>query len=63
MRNLNPRQMLRMTKWARKPPSIQRVKMVAAIIVACLLLFGFERLFGWPEWLTVDGTPRGRINS
>jgi hypothetical protein len=62
MLRLNPRQMLRMSKWARNPPSTQRVKLVAGIIVVCLVLFAVERMFGWPDWLTVDSTPRGRIN-
>ncbi len=62
MIKFNPRQMMRMSKWARKPPSAQRVKLVAGIVVVCLLLLAAERMFGWPAWLTVDGTPRGRIN-
>ena len=62
MLRFNPRQMLRMSRWARNPPSAQRVKMVAGIIVFCLLLFAIERIFGWPEWLTVDNARRGRIS-
>ncbi len=48
--------LIRMSRWARNPPSWERVRMVALIIVACLIVFGLERVFGWPEWLTVgDG--------
>ena len=46
------RWLLRMAKWARRPPSASRVKLVAAVIVLCLILFAIERLFGWPAWLT-----------
>lgn len=53
---------LRMKKWAENPPSWERVKLMFAVIAVCLLLFGYERLFGWPEWLTLDNTPKGRIN-
>ena len=45
---------LRMARWARNPPSAGRVKLVLAVIVLCLLLVGYEQIFGWPEALTVD---------
>jgi hypothetical protein len=58
----NFRHMLRMSKWARHPPSDRQVRLVLGILLVCLLLFGLERIFGWPAWLTLPGTPRGRIN-
>lgn len=57
----NMRHAFRMAKWARKPPSEKQVKLFAAIVVICLVLFGIERIFGWPEWLTMENTPSGRI--
>jgi len=53
---------LRMANWARHPPSWRRVRLVLVVIGACALLFLYERVFGWPEWLTLDNTPRGRID-
>ena len=32
----------------------RRVLVYGGIIVACLALAGAERLFGWPDWLTVN---------
>lgn len=58
---MNPRWFLRMAKWARNPPSEGRVKLVIAVILLSLALFGIERLFGWPDWLTPNQVPRGRI--
>lgn len=52
---------LRMAKWARNPPSPARVKLVLGVIAACLLLFGFEHFFGWPEALTLDGPRAHRL--
>jgi hypothetical protein len=49
---------LRMARWARNPPSWGRVKFVLGIILACLLLFGYEYFFGWPDWLTLEGGGR-----
>ncbi len=46
--------LLRMKRWAQNPPSWKRIKMVVVILLIIFLIFGFERLFGWPEWLTVD---------
>ena len=59
--NLNVRHFLRMAKWGRNPPSAKRVKMIAAILVGCLILFGIERYVGWPAWLTMDSVPGGRM--
>lgn len=57
---LNPRQILRMTRWARHPPSSRRVKMVIAVFALVLLIAGIERFVGWPEILTADPRPRLR---
>ncbi len=53
--------LLRMARWAKRPPSERRVKLVLAIIAICLLLFGIEYFFGWPDWLTPNQVPRGRV--
>jgi len=55
------RHLLRMTRLARHPPSAARVKLVLGVIVACLILFGIERMVGWPDWLRVNELPRGRM--
>lgn len=59
---MNPIRLLRMAQWARHPPSDARVKLVLAIIAVSALLFGYEWFFGWPEWLTPNRVPGGRIN-
>lgn len=51
------RQLLRMAKWARNPPSEKRVKLVFGVVLLCIGLWGYERLFGWPAWLTVAEQP------
>jgi len=58
---MNYRILLRMARLAQRPPSWQRVRLVLAIIAVCLLIAGFEYLFGWPAWLTVNSDSRGRI--
>ncbi|MFD1913425.1 hypothetical protein [Halodurantibacterium flavum] len=51
--------LLRMARWARRPPSAARVKLVLGIIAVCLILAGIE-LFGlWPDWATMEPV-RGR---
>ncbi|SEN84307.1 hypothetical protein SAMN05216227_102725 [Pseudorhodobacter antarcticus] len=49
---------LRMARWVRNPPSPQMVKLVIGVIAVSLLIFGFEYMFGWPEWLTPNGGGR-----
>lgn len=58
---MDMRKMLRMAKWAHRPPSEKRVKLVIGIIVVCLVLAGIDWLVGWPEWLTLNNQPRGRL--
>lgn len=58
---MNPRWFARMALWARNPPSPQKVKFVLAVIAVCLLLYGVERIWGWPEWLTPERYPGMRV--
>lgn len=55
------RQFFRMAKWARNPPGEKQVKLFLIVVALCLVLFGIERLFGWPDWLTMDNAPGGKI--
>ena len=55
---MNHRWLLRMSRWARNPPSEGRVKFVLAIILICVALYAYEHFFGWPEMLTPDATAR-----
>jgi hypothetical protein len=54
---MNPIWLVRMAQWARNPPSSGRVKLVLGVILLCFALFGIEWLWGWPDWLTVNGKP------
>jgi len=51
---MNPRWLLRMSRWARNPPSQSRVLLVAAAVAICLALYAFEHFFGWPDWATTN---------
>ncbi|MDV4168065.1 hypothetical protein [Rhodovulum sp. FJ3] len=53
--------LVRASRWARNPPSMNRVIFGAVVIAICLVLFGIERIWGWPEWLTPNRVPRGRV--
>lgn len=46
------RHLLRMSRWARNPPSDQRVKLVLGLIVLCVVIAGVEYMGWWPEWAT-----------
>ncbi|MCY1125321.1 hypothetical protein OU426_00500 [Frigidibacter sp. RF13] len=50
---MNLRWLLRMSQWARNPPSMSRVILGAIVIGLCLLIAGIEWLGLWPEWLTL----------
>ena len=46
--------LLRAKRWVQNPPSAGRVKLVFGVLAICLVIFGIERLFGWPDWMTVN---------
>lgn len=55
---MNMNWLIRMSKWARKPPSAAHVKFVLAIVAIGIALWGIEQIWGWPEALTVNGKVR-----
>ncbi len=46
--------LMRMSRWARHPPSPGRVALVFAVIALCVVIYGIDRVWGWPAWLTPD---------
>lgn len=55
---MNPLWLLRAKRWAHRPPSAARVKLVLAVIAICVALFAVERLVGWPDALTPERAGR-----
>ena len=58
---MNILHLLRMSKWAKRPPSAKRVKLVFGIVLLCLILFAIERWIGVPEWLEIEPQKRHRL--
>ncbi len=56
---MTPRFFLRMSRWARTPPSRRGVILWLSVLVACLALVGLDRLGLWPDALTL--APRDRV--
>lgn len=52
--------LMRMSRWARNPPSGKRVIMIVGIIAVGLAIAGIEALGLWPDALTLD-RPAGGI--
>lgn len=55
---MNPIWLMRMSQWARNPPSTKRVKLVFAVLALAFVIFGIEWLGWWPDWATTDRIPR-----
>lgn len=51
---MNFRHLLRMSNWARRPPSERRVKLVFGVIILCLIVGGVEYFGWWPDWATLE---------
>ena len=52
---MNLHWLMRMSQWARNPPSAGRVRLVLGVVATCFALWGIEQIWGWPDWLTVNG--------
>lgn len=50
--------LLRMARWARRPPSRQRVWLVFGVLALALALFGLEKAGLWPDWARLETGPR-----
>lgn len=55
------RLLMMMSRWARNPPSMGKVIFVLAIVALALGLGLYEYFFGWPEALSTNSGPRGRV--
>lgn len=55
---MKPLHLLRMSRWARNPPSEKRVKLVFGIILVALVILGVEWMGWWPEWAKTERIPR-----
>lgn len=55
---MNPIWLLRMSRWARNPPSARRVKLVLAVVAIIAVIWGIERMGWWPDWATAERMPR-----
>ena len=55
---MNPIWLLRMSRWARNPPSSRRVLLVLAVIALAALIWGLEWIGWWPDWATAERLPR-----
>lgn len=58
----NPRQLMRMARWARHPPGEKRVKLLLVVLALALAIWGLERVFGTPEWMLIEGQRPGRAS-
>ncbi|GLS85119.1 hypothetical protein GCM10010873_00920 [Cypionkella aquatica] len=57
---MNPIWLIRMSRWARNPPPLWRVKLVLGVIALCFVLWGVEQFWGWPDWLSTNGKAKIR---
>lgn len=55
---MNPIQLLRMRRWLRRPPSLGRVTLIVAAIVAALVIWGIDQAGLWPDWAKTERIKR-----
>lgn len=55
---MNLRWLLMAKRWAQNPPSMGRVKLVAAVVAACVLIVAAEKLGLTPDWMSAEKVRR-----
>ena len=58
---MDPRWLLRMSRWARNPPSPKMVKLVLGLLAVLICIWLIERYIGWPDWATAERMRRPRF--
>ncbi|MEM5475233.1 hypothetical protein [Pacificibacter sp. AS14] len=53
--------LIRAKRWAHRPPSTKRIKLVFGVVLACLVLVGVEKFIGVPEWMQLDTSKRSGL--
>jgi len=54
--------LVRAKRWAKNPPSTQRIKLVFGVVLLCLVLVGIEKFIGVPEWMQLERSGRNGLN-
>jgi hypothetical protein len=49
--------LLRMAKWARRPPSMLQLKIAAVAVAAVLTIIALDHFGLWPEWAQMERHP------
>lgn len=55
---MNPRWLLHAKRWAQNPPSMGRIKLVAAVVAICILIVVAEKMGLTPDWMAADRVRR-----
>ena len=53
--------LLRAKRWAQNPPSAKRVMLILAIVGACAVLYGLERMGLLPDWMQAERIGRNAL--
>jgi len=51
---LDPRHFMRMARWVRRPPSMQRVKLMVFVALVIAVIASIEAMGLWPDWATAE---------
>lgn len=58
---MSPFWLMRMKRWAQRPPSGRQVRFGLVVVAICLALYAAEQVWGWPDWLTPERVPGTRV--
>lgn len=54
--------LVRTKRWAKNPPSTQRIKLVFGVVLLCVILVGIEKFIGVPEWMQLERSGRNGLH-
>jgi hypothetical protein len=53
---MNIRHLLRLRRWADRPPSVARMKLLAAVVAISAAIYALDHFGVWPEWASTENT-------
>ena len=53
---MNIRPLLRLRRWADRPPSVARMKLLALVVAISAAIYALDHFGVWPDWASTENT-------
>lgn len=50
--------LMRMARWARRPPSLRQVQIAGVVLLIAVSIWGLDKAGLWPDWARMERAPK-----